>query len=161
MAKTSTLAIYAERLQHAELFEEISASQLYAIAEFCTEESYQDGENIFSEDEHASRMFVVERGKIALEKRVQMGRHSTPRNATIDYATTGQMVGFSAITAPHIYATSATCTEPTRVIAINGGELCEYLELHPEVGFKLMDKINSLIGARYKRSINTLTYFLL
>jgi signal transduction histidine kinase len=157
---STTLAIFAERLKQADLFADISKSQLYAIAEYCREKSYQDGETIFAESDPADMLIIVERGKVALEKRVQIGRHSTPRNATIDYVGPGQMAGFSALAIPHIYTTSAICTEPTRIIALDGKDLREYLELHPDVGLIVMEKIISLVGGRYRRSINTLTYFL-
>jgi signal transduction histidine kinase len=157
---TNTLAIFADRLKYAELFSEVSSPHLFAIAEFCHEESYRDGDTIFFEDQPADKMIIVERGKIALEKRVQIGRHSTPRNATIDYVGPGQMAGFSTIASPHLFTTSAICIEPTRIIAIDGSKLYEYLELHPEVGLKVLHKIISLVGGRYRRSINTLTYFL-
>jgi CRP-like cAMP-binding protein len=157
---STTLAIYAERLKQADLFAGVSDPQLFAIAEYCREETYQDGQTIFSEGDPAKTLYIVERGKIALEKRVQIGRHSTPRNATIDYVGPGQMAGFSAVSSPYIYTTSAICTEPTRVVAIGGKELCDYLELHPEVGLKVLEKVIDLVSGRYRRSINTLTYFL-
>jgi len=157
---STTLAIFTERLKHAELFSAISTPHLVAIAEFCREESYQDGDTIFFEGDHADTLIIIERGKIALEKRVQIGRHSTPRNATINYVGPGQMAGFSAIASPHIYTTSAVCMDSTRIIAIDGKELCDYLELHPNVGLKIMNQIVTLVGGRYRQSINTLTYFL-
>jgi signal transduction histidine kinase len=156
----TTLAIYAERLKHAELFEEVSNPHLFAIADFCSERSFQDGDTIFAEGEPAKTMLIVERGKIALEKKVQIGRHSTPRNATIDYVGPGQMAGFSTIASPHVYTTSAICIEPTRIIAIDGEKLYDYLELHPEVGMIVLHQIILLVGGRYRRSISTLTYFL-
>jgi signal transduction histidine kinase len=70
------------------------------------------------------------------------------------------MAGFSTIASPHIYATSAVCIEPTRIIAIDGTKLYEYLELHPEVGLNVLHQIIMLVGGRYRRSISTLTYFL-
>jgi len=156
----TTLTIFANRLKHIELFMDISVPHLLAIAGFCREESYRDGDTIFSEGDIADTLMIVERGKIALEKKVQIGRHSTPRNATLDYVGPGQMAGFSAIASPNIYTTSAVCIEPTRIIAIDGAKLHEYLGLHPEVGLKILYKITSLIGGRYRGSINTLTYFL-
>jgi signal transduction histidine kinase len=157
---TTTLSVFADRLKHAELFIDISAVHLFAIAEYCQEVSYRDGDRVFTEGETADSMLIVERGKIALEKRVQIGRHSTPRNATIDYVGPGQMAGFSAISSPYIYTTSAVCIEPTRIIAIDGLKLYEYLELHPDVGIDILHKTITLVGQRYRRSINTLTYFL-
>ncbi len=157
---TTILSIFADRLKHAELFEDISSVHLFAIAEFCREITYREGDKVFSEGEPAETMLIVERGKIALEKRVQIGRHSTPRNATIDYVGPGQMAGFSTIASPHVYTTSAVCIEPTRIIAIDGSNLYEYLELHPEVGLHVLHRTVTVVGQRYKRSIDTLTYFL-
>jgi signal transduction histidine kinase len=160
MAMSNILEIYADRLKYAELFVNISKIHLFAIAEFCKEVSYLDGDTIFTEGDTAKTLLIVERGKVALEKRVQIGRHSTSRNATIDYVGPGQMAGFSTIASPHVYTTTAICVEPTRIIAIDGDDLYEYLELHPEVGLIVLHKIVSLLGGRYRRSINTLTYFL-
>jgi signal transduction histidine kinase len=157
---TTTLAIFAERLKHAELFTDVSSNHLFAIAEFCEEVSYREGDKIFSEGEPSNIMIIVERGKIALEKHVHIGRHSTPRSATIDYVGPGQMAGFSTISTPHEYTTSAVCIEPTRVIAIDGSQLFEYLEMHPEAGLSVLHKTVAVVGRRYKRSIDTLTYFL-
>ena len=157
---TTTLSIFADRLKHAELFKEISNVHLFAIAEYCQETSFREGDTVFTEGEPAETMLIVERGKIALEKRVQIGRHSTARNATIDYVGPGQMAGFSTIASPHVYSTSAVCIEPTRIIAIDGAKLYEYLELHPEAGLRVLHKTVEVVGQRYKRSIHTLTYFL-
>ena len=157
---TSPLEIFAEGLEQADVFSGVSSHHLFAIAEFCTDVSFQEGDIIFREGESANILLIVQHGKIALDQKVQIGRHSTPRNATIDYVSPGQMAGFSTLAAPHLYTTSAVCLEPTRIISIDGAELYDYLELHPEVGLKVMHNIVSLIGGRYRRSINTLTYFL-
>jgi signal transduction histidine kinase len=105
-------------------------------------------------------MFIIERGKVALEKRVQIGRHTTPRNATIDYVGPGQIAGFSSLTPPYLYATSAVCIEPTRVLYIDAEQLREYLREQPKAGYPIMLKMARLIGSRYRGSIDTLTYFL-
>ncbi len=157
---STTIDIFAERLHHSELFSDISAHHLFAIAEFCTDVSYQEGETIFTEGDPANMLLIVEHGKIALEKGVQIGRHSTSRSATIDYVNAGQMAGFSTIAAPHIYTTSAICLEPTRILAIDGAALYDYLELHPDAGLMVLHKIVTLVGERYRSSIHTLTYFL-
>src|SRR4030067_734181 len=153
-------SIMAERLHHAEIFVNLADQDLMAIAEFCREETLQEGDVVLREDAPADRLLVVERGKLALEKRVQLGRHSTPRNATIGYVDPGKIAGFSALTAPYEYSTSVLCIEPTRVIVVDGAALRAYLEAHPAAGFNVMNTISTLIGDRYRNAINTLTYFL-
>src|SRR3990170_7528129 len=97
--------IIAARLSRAEIFGDLSQEELLAIADFCHEEVRQENESVLVEGQTAERLFVVERGKLALEKKIQIGRHSTPRNATVGYVGPGKMAGFSALAAPHVFAT--------------------------------------------------------
>jgi signal transduction histidine kinase len=155
-----SLSIMAERLSRADLFNQLEEEELLAIARFCTEETCLADEHVLSEGEEANYMFIVERGKLALEKRIQIGRHSTPRNATIGYVVPGKIAGFSTLTQPHIYATSAVTVEPSRVIKIDGESMRAYFQEHPAVGYLIMNNLSALIGERYRLSTNTLTYFL-
>jgi signal transduction histidine kinase len=152
--------ITVARLRNSEIFAELEGEDLVSIAGFCREENYQDGHIVLVEGQPANSMFIIERGKVALEKRVQIGRHTTPRNATIDYVGPGQIAGFSSLTPPYLYATSAVCIEPTRVLYIDAEQLREYLREQPKAGYPIMLKMARLIGSRYRGSIDTLTYFL-
>ena len=162
MPETKSLSgtIVAERLGRSEIFADLCEADLLAIAGFCTEETYDEGQALLVEDMSADKLFVVERGKVALEKKVQLGRHSTPRNATIDYIGPGQIAGFSALVAPYIYSTSVICVEPTRAIVMDGVALRDYLDGHPAVGYKILSTLISLVGTRYRHATGTLTYFL-
>ncbi len=153
-------AIFAERLGRSEVFADLCEEDRIAIAEFCCEMTYDEGDLVLVEGETADRLFIVERGKLALEKKIQLGRHSTARNATIGYITPGKAAGFSALTLPHIYSTSAVCVEPARVLVVDSGRLRAYLEANPAAGLKVMDVLVALVGERYRHAINTLTYFL-
>ncbi|MBA4380040.1 MAG: hypothetical protein C0393_05055 [Anaerolinea sp.] len=158
---TAPLAsIIAERLRQSEIFGDLSDTDLANIAGFCREETHGDGDVVMTEDAPAERLLVVERGKLALEKKVQLGRHSTPRNATIGYVGPNQIAGFSTLSTPHRYSTSVICLEPTRVIVIDGEMLRAYLQEHPDAGLEVMSALAALIGDRYRSAINTLTYFL-
>jgi signal transduction histidine kinase len=156
----SGLSITATRLGVAEIFSGLSESDLMGIAEFCREDSYRENDIVLVEGETANTLFLVERGKLALEKKIQIGRHSTPRNATIGYVGPGQIAGFSTLTSPYIYSTSVICVEPARAIVIDGLALRAYLESHPQAGFIVQSSISALVGSRYRQAIHTLTYFL-
>lgn len=156
----SIISITAQRLAKAEIFAGLSEKDLLEIASFCHEEIGLENHSVLEEDEPANTLFVVERGKLALEKKIQIGRHSTPRNATIGYVGPGEIAGFSTLTEPHIYSTSAVCVEPTRLIVIDGHKMRSYLNSNPDVGFMIMNSLASLVGGRYRNAIGTLTYFL-
>jgi signal transduction histidine kinase len=157
---TTPTSIIVNRLSHADIFNQLSDEDLSAIADFCEEETFQDGHIVLAEDQPATTLVVVERGKLALEKKVQIGRHSTSRNATISYVGPGEVAGFSALVLPHTYSTSVVCIEPTRALVIDGEKLRAYLHEHPDVGYIMLGTLATLIGNRYRQAVNTLTYFL-
>lgn len=157
---TYSASIIAERLGRSEIFCELEAEDLLTIASFSREETYEDGNPVLVESDPADKLYIVERGKLALEKKVQIGRHSTRRNAIIGYVGPKEMAGFSTLTPPHVYTTSAVCAEPTRVISVDGVALRSYLEAHPTAGLKVMSTLATLISDRYRHATNTLTYFL-
>jgi signal transduction histidine kinase len=157
---TPSLSVIAERLGKSELFQSLPEEDLLEIAKFCHEEVFQDGQEIFIEGEPADRILVVERGKLAIEKKIQLGRHSTPRNATIAYVNPDQIAGFSSIAKPHDHSASVVAVEPTRACVIDGVKLREYLAAHPEAGYEVISAITSLVKGRYQSATSTLTYFL-
>jgi signal transduction histidine kinase len=157
---TPVLSITADRLSRAEIFRTLSEADLIAIAQFCKEERGLENHAILEEGNPADTLFIVERGKLALEKKIQIGRHTTPRNATIGYVESGEIAGYSTLTEPHIYSTSAVCIENSRLIAIDGQKLREYLNTNPDAGLSVMKIVASIVGNRYRRAIGTLTYFL-
>lgn len=159
-ATSLSTSILAERLGRSEVFGDLCQEDLLAIAEFGHEETFDEGQVLLAEGETAEKLFVIERGRVALDKKVQLGRHSTPRNATIDYIIPGKIAGFSALVYPHVYSTSAVCVEPTRAIVMDGVALRRYMEENPAAGFKILDTLGSLVSNRYRQATSTLTYFL-
>ena len=122
------LEITADRIKRSELFFDLAEEDLLAIAKYCREKNFRDGDFVLMEGEPADDLYIVERGKLALEKKIQIGRHTTPRNATIGYVGPGKMAGFSSLTSPFVYSTSAVCVEPTRAILVNGEQIRAYLD---------------------------------
>lgn len=156
----SSISVIADRLRTSELFNQLQDADLVEISKFSTEETYQDGQTVFVEGEPANKLLIVERGKLAIEKKIQLGRHSTPRNATIAYVSPSQAAGFSAIAPPHTHSASIIAIEPTRACIIDGKSLRDYLSMHSEVGYLVMGAITSLVRGRYRSATDTMTYFL-
>jgi len=105
---------------------------------------------VLAEDASADWLFIIEQGKLALEKKIQFGRRGTVRMATIGVVGPGKSVGWSALTPPHIYTSAAMCLEPARVIALDAQALRRFLSDNPRVGYKVMTVIAGLARARYR-----------
>jgi signal transduction histidine kinase len=151
-----------EQLQRSDVFGELSASDLDGIASLFREVSFAENETVFAEGAPADQLVIVVQGKLALEKKIQLGRRSSQRTrtATIGYVEAGQAAGWSSLTPPYIYTSTAIAIEPTRALVAESLPLRDYLERNPIIGFKVMSGVAAWIGSRYKSVIDTLTYFL-
>ncbi len=154
------MAIPIERLKRSDLFNELTDVELTQIAQLGREEAYLEGDVILSEEAPAEKLFVVEQGKLSLEKKIQLGRRGTARTANVGMVGPGKSSGWSALTPPHVYTSSAVCLEPTRVIAFDSQALLRHMSDNPPVGYKVMTAIAGLARARYKTATDTLAYFL-
>ncbi len=150
-----------ELLRRSDIFGELDAGELVRLAALFHETSFAEGETVFAEGEPARQLIIVAQGKLALEKKIQLGRSTAQRarTATTGYVGAGKAAGWSSLTPPHIYTTAAIAIEPTRAIVADGAQLRAYLERNPAVGFQVMGKVAELIGSRYKYATDTLTFF--
>ena len=64
------MAITIERLRRSDLFNELTDVELTQIAQLGREETYLEGDVILTEDAPAEKLFVVEQGKLSLEKKI-------------------------------------------------------------------------------------------
>ncbi len=153
------MTITIEQLRHSDIFHELSDDELAQIVPFCLEAAYRESEIVLAEDAPADWLFIVEQGKLTLEKKIQLGRRGTARTATVGVVGPGKSAGWSALTPPHVYTSAAVCLEPALVIKLDSQALRHFLNSHPAVGYKVMRAIASLARARYKSATDTLAYF--
>ncbi len=153
------MTITLEQLRHSDIFGELADDELAQIMPVCHRAVYREGEVVLAEDAPADWLFIVEQGVLTLEKRIQLGRRGTLRTATVGIVGPGKSAGWSALTLPHVYTSTAVCLEPAQVIALDAQALRRFLNDNPRVGYKVMSVIAGLARARYKSATDTLAYF--
>jgi signal transduction histidine kinase len=154
------MTVTAERLRRFDVFAELPKDALDTIARLAVEESYSEGTVIFSEGSTARNLYLLLRGKISLEKRVQLGNTGTPRRATLSVIGAGQALGWSSLVPPFEYTSSGVCLDDLELISIPGEELRDLMLKQPAVGFTISQSIASIIRGRMTGATATLTYFL-
>ena len=142
------MTITLERLKRSDVFNGLADDELAQIVPFCREASYHEGDVVLTEDAPADWLFIVERGKLTLEKKIQLGRRGTLRTATVGIVGPGKSAGWSALAPPHVYTTMAVCLEPVQAIALDARTLRRFLNDNPLVGYKVMSVIAGLARAR-------------
>jgi signal transduction histidine kinase len=138
----------------------IPPEDLEELAGICEIETWEKGEVFAHEDDPADKLRLVLLGRVALEKKIQLGRHGTVRRATTSIVGPGEAVGWSTMAAPYTFTVSCVCVEPCKFIALDSGLLQEFLAKNPHTGYRLMRGIAEIVGTRLKDMTNTLTFFL-
>jgi len=154
------LVLTAERLRGFRLFASLTQDELQKLAGLCHVESYPAGHKIFLEGNEADRFYLLAEGKVALEKEIKLGPHSSARPATVEILGPGESFGWSALTAPYIYTMSGICLEPSWVLCFEAKLLRRLLDDNPRIGYEIMQRVASTVGSRLRETTKTLTYFL-
>lgn len=149
-----------ETIDQFDLFSDLPQEALDTIARLAIPSDYRIGEKLFQEDEDAEFLFLLLLGRVALEKRVQLGRTGTPRQATINVVGPGNTVGWSSLVPPYNYTSTGVCVEACEALAIRGEELRAYLDEDAEIGARIYHRVASIVRSRMADATGTLTYFL-
>ncbi len=154
------MAVSAKQLNHFDLFVGLPEHFLQAVVPLAIERRCPDGTLLFAEGTSARELFLVVEGKVALDKRVQLGRTGTPRRAPIEVVGAWQAVGWSSLVRPYEYTSSGSCQGETLVLVIPGASLLQMMLDQPDIGYEILNRIASIIRRRMENSTAMLTYFL-
>lgn len=117
----------------------MDAQDVGVIANGAEELEFAAGDVIFREGDPANRLYLIQSGRVALEKR--QGR----RNKKLQELQSGDVLGWSWLFPPFAWHLSARAEAPTRVIACNGGHLLVACEENPVFGYELMKRVAQIM----------------
>lgn len=149
-----------QALKGAQLFAELTDSELEKIAALGQEEVYEAGTTLFEEGDVANNLYIVVEGKVALEMWIPLPPHGPAIQTTIEMIERGQCFGWSALMAPHIFTLSAKCVARTKVIAIDGSALRRLLDSDCHMGYKVMNRLTDTVSSRLSDTRRELMRFL-
>lgn len=134
-------------LKQSDLFQDLDETHLNRMADFARETELQAGQILFEEGHKAETLFILIEGDV----HVQVKLSSHPEHITITIVTQpGKLVGWSGFIAPHNYTATAVCHKASRLLAIDGGALTEYLAEHPDAGYTVMRRVAETISDRLR-----------
>jgi CRP-like cAMP-binding protein len=104
------------------------------------------GQGLFQLGDAASAIYLVIRGRLRLMLPIDVrGQRQT---VVVEERSTGQAVGWSALTPPHQFTLTATAALDTDLVALDREALTGYLEAHPRIGYLVASNLASMIGHR-------------
>lgn len=129
-----------------ELVAGLSAGPSRHVLEFGTPIHVNAGGVLFRLGDLADRVFVIERGRIALTMPIRVREREEA--VLVEERQAGETVGWSALIPPHRFTLTATAPLDTDVLAIERGALVEYLDSQPEIGYLVMRNLAEIMGRR-------------
>ena len=152
--------ITVEMLKRFPLLAYLPHEDLGELMEICEIETREEGEMFAREGDPVDRLRLVLLGKVALDKRIQLGHHGSVRRANVSIIGPGRAMGWSALVPPYVFTLSGVCLEPCKFITLDAGQLQDFMARNPQAAYRLMSGIAELVGTRLSDMTGMLTYFL-
>jgi len=131
------------------LFQNLPAELLEKIAKISNEEEYAPGETIFREGEKADKLHFLLSGTITLKVKLT----SRPESITVSAVNQRyESFGWSGVIPPFHYTASAYCEQNCKVLTIPGEPFMQLLQVNPQAGFLVMQRLAELIASRLRNS---------
>src|SRR3990172_3807461 len=127
-------------LKQADIFEDLSNTQLELIASICSERHYQSSDLIFEENTPGDEMYVIANGEIEIlvdpsmvSSTAEAGSHAI---ATLRR---GQSFGEVSLVDEGLRSAGARCSQQdTHLIVIPRDKLMLLCDTYPQLGYRLM-----------------------
>jgi SulP family sulfate permease len=130
----------------SELLDGLTAEESAEIKALGARISLAAGDTLFRLGSEANRLFVVERGRVALSLPMHVGR--TEEEVLVEERLPGQAVGWSALVPPHRFTLTATAQLETEVLALPREALVAHFDAHPRVGYVVTRNVAAVTGQR-------------
>lgn len=143
-----------QTLKRAEIFLGLDDDEIKEIAGLPSshEENYQPQQFIFRVGDKAEYLYILNEGHIDLIADIPHPTNGTRQSVVVDTITKGDMFGWSALVPPHQYVLSAICRKPCAVTVIQGNDLLSLFERENKIGYKVLQSLTSIIGARLRNT---------
>jgi len=133
-----------------DLFDALTRDEVAPLAGLCQVEHYEAGENVFTQGEEGTKMYIIDSGQVTLERTVDLGE----RTAIIPVTTLGRGRAFgcwsSLLDRPHKLMSAAVCNTPTEIISVEGAVLRHAFQSNLEAGYKVLERLALLLGDRLR-----------
>jgi CRP-like cAMP-binding protein len=127
------------------LLEGFSEDQIDLLRPLIEDVRYETEQIIFEQGDKADYLFFVMDGKVSIQFNPEDGPV-----LTVSEVDQGGVFGWSSALGSASYTSSAICTEPGHFIRMEGEELKNLCQEHPETGILILNRLASVIAQRLR-----------
>ncbi|MGJ3241010.1 MAG: Crp/Fnr family transcriptional regulator [Anaerolineae bacterium] len=144
----------ASMLSQADIFDELTSTQLELISSICDERQYQAGDVIFEENTVGSEMYIIASGEVEIQvDPALIGSENDQGSFTIATFRRGQVFGEVALVDEGLRSASAHCSQNnTHLVVIPRERLMLLCDQYPTLGYKLMRNLAADLAMKIRHT---------
>lgn len=141
-------------LRQADIFYELTPTQLELVASICTEVTYNQGDIIFEEQTNGSEMYVIASGEVEIQiNPALIDKVGVSEPQTISVLRRGQSFGEIALVDEGLRSARArSATANTHLILIPREQLMYLCSTYPQMGFRLMRNLAADLAMKIRNT---------
>ncbi len=155
LAAPLTSPVEPEMLRQSPLLAGLPEAELAIVAKRSSLRTLEAGARLYNENEAATDVFLVDRGRLALLVEVGQGRQAM--QGTVGRR---EVCGIAAMLSPAVHGETSRCLEQTTVIVIPATVLKDLCLKDCRVCQKVMEKIATVVSTQLKDARFQLTHLL-
>ncbi len=141
-------------LKQADIFYELTNTQLELVASICSERHYQAEDLIFEENSPGTELYVIANGEVGIMVNPALvGKEEKGGSFTIATLRRGQSFGEVSLVDEGLRSAGAKCTQPdTQLIAIPRDKLMLLCDTYPQLGYRLMRNLAADLAMKIRHT---------
>jgi CRP/FNR family cyclic AMP-dependent transcriptional regulator len=138
--------IPVETLKNYSIFDHQDDAMLARIANLAEARVVEAGDQLFSQGDPATHLFLVMEGSVVLTMNV--GQKGAQTLEELEPLGKDRVVGWSSMVKPHVYKMGAFAKQRSKVVAFEGEKLQELFDENPSFGYYFLQRLTEVIGSR-------------
>ena len=141
-------------LKQADIFDELTNTQLELIASICSERHYQAGDVIFEENTPGDELYVIANGEVEIQVDPSLiGKESSTGSHTIATLRRGQSFGEVSLVDQGLRSAGARCSQQdTHLIVIPRDKLMLLCDTYSQLGYRLMRNLAADLAMKIRHT---------
>lgn len=141
-------------LKQADIFDELTNTQLELIASICTERHYQAGDVIFEENTPGDELYIIANGEVEIQvDPALIGKEPSTGLYTIATLRRGQSFGEVSLVDQGLRSAGARCSQQdTHLIVIPRDKLMLLCDTYSQLGYRLMRNLAADLAMKIRHT---------
>lgn len=140
-------------LKQADIFDELTNTQLELVSSICTERHYQAGDLIFEENTPGDEMYIIANGEVQIQVDPALIGREGGGPHTITTLRRGQSFGEVSLVDEGLRSAGARCSQQdTHLVVIPRDKLMLLCDTYPQLGYRLMRNLAADLAMKIRHT---------